>query len=390
MNDYINLDYKIGNGYYFPSLNKDSFEINKKSTSWFFPPDLNQIRRSDYISLLSLNNNECTIFWKKIINNYINDLGKYGLDYKDHIFNRFYFKDFHIRENVRDLKNLDIKQVRYYYYSISDFGDHYKKFDDRILSITAYTSAGQYISIDGSWQIFVSHIPALVADIINKDELLDKVGFDENIPLFMLDCESENITDYIADSSKKHQSISKYKKYNKDNLKESIIKSCKVAGININESLIISKTNRFYDYVSQAVIRFAVFNYYMLNKVEEEQEVSMDNFETSGTIAECVKAKAYMDKKIRINLDRDYNIRLNVNPKRRNIYSHDNKVIRRLCDYKFQVCAHWHSYWYGSKNKPEERHKERKWVEAYYKNEDKEFNIVKERYKKEEKPVILA
>ena len=119
----------------------------------------------------------------------------------------------------------------------------------------------------------------------------------------------------------------------------------------------------------------------MINKVEEEQEVSMDNFETSGTIVECVKSRAYMDKKIRINLERDYNVNLNINPKRKIIYSHDNKVIRRLCDYKFQVHAHWHSYWYGPKNKPEERHKEKRWIEAYYKNEDKEFNIIKERYK---------
>ena len=76
-----------------------------------------------------------------------------------------------------------------------------------------------------------------------------------------------------------------------------------------------------------------------------------------------------MDKKIRINLDRDYDIKLNIKPNRKNIYSHDNKIIRRLCDYKFQVCAHWHSYWYGPRNKPELRHKERRWVEAYYKND---------------------
>ena len=375
----MDIDYTIndGSGYVFPGLVEDSFERNKgeNSWNWFFPnANLDEIRRLDYISLLSLNDDECTNFLTKIIMEYADDL-KNGLNYKDHIFNRFYFKKFHIRERIRDPKNSDNEQIRYYYYELSDYGTKAKQFDDRILAISAYTSKGDKVVFEGCWQIFAAHAAFIFMDIMAKDNKLDDEGLDKCIPMYYYN-------PLFMDNTEKYDL---YLKYSHDGLRKVLMEDSKLNGndpTNLYHLHLINKSIKlFYDFFSQALTRFVAFNHYMLNKVEEEQEVSMDNFETSGTIVECVKSRAYMDKKIRINLDRDYDIKLNINPKRRNIYSHNNKIIRRLCDYKFQVCAHWHSYWYGPKNKPKERHKERKWVEAYYKNEDNEFNIIKEKYK---------
>ena len=68
----MDIDYTIndGSGYVFPGLVEDSFERNKgeNSWNWFFPnANLDEIRRLDYISLLSLNDDECTNFLTKII-----------------------------------------------------------------------------------------------------------------------------------------------------------------------------------------------------------------------------------------------------------------------------------------------------------------------------------
>ena len=369
----MEVDYTVndGSGYTFPGLTYDSFEKNKYENcwNWFLPNKyLTEIRRLDYISLLSLTDSECTNFLTKIITEYSEAL-KNGLNYKDHIFNRFYFKKFHIRERVRDPRGKYDDQTRYYYFELSDYGTDKKQFDDRLLAISVYTSQGDNVELEGCWQVFASHVAFIFMDIISKNNNLDTEGLDKCIPMYFYQ--------YIKGDDIKEA----YKKYSHEDLKNSLLQAAKPYLNSKSDLYLIEAVREFYDFFSQALTRFVAFNYYMLNKVEEEQEVSMDDFKTSGTIVECVKAKAYMDKKIRINLDRDYDIKLNINPKRRNIYSHNNKIIRRLCDYKFQVCAHWHSYWYGPKNKPEERHKERKWVEAYYKNEDKEFNIIKERYK---------
>ena len=369
----MEIDYTIndGSGYIFPELTYNSFEKNKYENcwNWFFPNKyLTEIRRLDYISLLSLTDSECANFLTKIITEYSQDL-KNGLNYKDHIFNRFYFKKFHIRERIRDPRGKYDDQTRYYYYELSDYGTDKKQFDDRLLAISVYTSQGDNVQFEGSWQVFASHVAFIFMDIISKDNKLNIEGLDKCIPIYYYWPEE---TDII---------LNVYKKYSHEDLKNTITQTIAYYNSSTDFYTIDESVRRFYDFFSQALTRFVAFNHYILNKVEEEQEVSMDNFETSGTIVECVKAKAYMDKKIRVNLDKDYDIKLNVNPKNINIYSHDNKIVRRLCDYKFQVCAHWHSYWYGPKNKPEERHKEIKWVEAYYKNKDKEFNIVKERYK---------
>lgn len=349
------MDLKLRDDYFIPELELDAFEKNGRSTDWFKPIDISEVRRLDYISLLSMTDNEVVDFLSDIMDRgYCVDLFNHGLGYKDCIFNRFYFKEFVLREKLRG--NPD--KIKYWHFKISDYGDKHKKFDDRILAISAYTSHGDNnVEFQASWQILASHVSLIFTDILTNNK--ENNWLNENIPIFTL------IT--VTNEDGKLQEY-KYIKF-----EEFIDKYSN----NLNSNYIDS----WFEYFSQAITRFAALNYYMLNKVEEEQEVSMNDFKTSGTMVECIKSKAYLDKKIRINLDRDYDIKLNIKPNRKNIYSHDNKIIRRLCDYKFQVCAHWHSYWYGPRNKPELRHKERRWVEAYYKNEDKEFNIIKERYK---------
>jgi hypothetical protein len=359
----------------FPDFfDKNAFVNNKIYINDVDVPNLPIIRRLDNVSFTELSPSEFEKFWEKIGDVYVNDLLDHGMDFKDSIFLRQYFKEIVIKEQVHEKGDGIYKQIRYWHYSISDYGDNHKQFDDRVLTCTIYTSLndGEMITFENSIKIFVSHIPFIIKLLIDQDMVFNIVAEDfmntiKDVPMY--------VSNPVDEKLKADQLNSKTS--NIVNLKFMRLKD------HIKNVPFCREKYLLYEFIFFSIVRYAFFNHYMINKVEEEQKVSINNFESSGTIVECVKSKARMDKKIRINLDKEYDIKLNIDPKNKNIYSHDNKIIRRLCDYKFQVCAHWHYYWYGPKNQPELRHKERRWVEAYYKNEDKEFKIIKERYKHE-------
>jgi hypothetical protein len=294
--------------------------------------DLRSVRRADRITFNSLD-----IKFDKYTDNlyakYCNDLETYGEDYKDNIFDRYYFKEFTLKykkDSITIYINFEITDDPKSSFDGKKYNnDEYKwDKDHKLLTITAYSSDTrfnlEYCIL--SCTMFLNDVK-LVADAENKEDI---------------------------------QKIALSIKYQKD-IPENM---------QVNTLLVGTR-------------EFLCLNYYMLNKVEDNESISIDEErDFNGTIVEYIKSKAHMDKRIKINLDKELSLR--VDPKRRNIYSHDQKVIRRLCDYKFQVCGHWHSYWYGPRNKPEERHKEQRWVEAYFKNTDKEFNIIKDRYKETE------
>ena len=90
--------------------------------------------------------------------------------------------------------------------------------------------------------------------------------------------------------------------------------------------------------------------------------------------------RAKTNKNIIIYLDSIYNIPLSINSHKKNIYSKSGKLCS-LSNYKFQVIGHYQHYWIGKGRKT----RIKKWIDPYYKNEDKQFNIVKQ-YKEKELP----
>ena len=83
------------------------------------------------------------------------------------------------------------------------------------------------------------------------------------------------------------------------------------------------------------------------------------------------------NKYIVVDLDKAYNVPLVINTTRKNMYYGTSTKPCSLSAYKFQVIGHYQHYWVGKGR----RTKIRYWIEPYYKNADKEFNVVKQ-YKK--------
>lgn len=309
---------------------------------------LDEIRRKDYISLLNVNNEDLKEFFTNKMMEIVDAYNNYTTSYKDYIFFRHYFKEFVIREKVRTESGEDIGQTRYYHYKIS--GERNKTSDFRILNINIYTSLKDAIVNELSVKIFLSHTIFMFLNMICSEPLNDDYFAKEDIfrgaPILIL---KKDRNEKMLWPTYAHVYGTKEYTY-----------------MPTGDDL-----EHFNNFLSQAIGRYVVMNYYMLNKVESNESISIDNKEYDS-IVEYVKSKAKMDKKVKIQID-PINIKLIADPKRKNIYSHDNYQIRRLCDYKFQVKGHYQRYHYKDGST--------KWIwkEAFYKNKDKEFNIIKER-----------
>ena len=64
---------------------------------------LSEIRRTDYISYNKLDEKERVEFLNSIAEERLNDLNENGLEYKDNMFQRYFFKEFHIRERIENV-----------------------------------------------------------------------------------------------------------------------------------------------------------------------------------------------------------------------------------------------------------------------------------------------
>jgi hypothetical protein len=87
---------------------------------------------------------------------------------------------------------------------------------------------------------------------------------------------------------------------------------------------------------------------------------------------------ARSNKYLVICLDNPHNICLITNTARKNMYSDASNRLYSLSKYKFQVIGHYQHYWIGKGRKT----RIKKWIDPYYKNDDYQFNVVKEYYQK--------
>ena len=83
---------------------------------------------------------------------------------------------------------------------------------------------------------------------------------------------------------------------------------------------------------------------------------------------------ARSNKYLVVCLDSVNNIPLVITTHRKNIYSGTSGKLYSLCAYKFQVIGHYQHYWIGKGRKT----RIKKWIDPYYKNDDKQYNVVKE------------
>ncbi|MBR6289397.1 MAG: hypothetical protein IKR19_08680 [Acholeplasmatales bacterium] len=338
----------------FPIYSYISFNRKHGDLDYKEPESRGDIIRYDYFNLTKLDIDTKRKLFENMQKEF-DEAKAQGFEYKDYIINRYFFKQFVIREKT-DAEN----QTRFYKYSLSDWDERNKSIglDDRILTVDIYTEFEDgFFQRDMSLKLRVGHRHEIL-DYINT--VLDKCEYNtENIrrqdlyiaPLYYtVDTTDEGSYYRISDMNNKGGSWS-------DNL---IIKNLQ--------------------YIPQSLMRFSLFNFYMLNKVEDNSTMEFIDSNTGNTtsdnIVEYIKKNPTKDKKVMIY--DNTGMRIKINPERKNIYSHDNLSIRTLCDYKFQVRAHYQHYWVGS-SCDGTLHREYRWKESYYKNPDNKFRIIKER-----------
>lgn len=297
-----------------------------------------------------------------------------GFEYKDHILNRYFFKEFVIKEKVdkgitdpysnkkshlhypgyEEFMEDYQDQTRFFKYSLSNWKESskIKHIDDRILTVDVYTeykfnfnfAASSHFERDFSFKIKVAHKDD-IASI--ADQIMERT---DNPNLYVLPI-------YLTNGNDKYVRISDYKNDYKRNY------------YNIYDII---------DFIYHSLIRFMLFNLYLLNKVEENEEFSFknDNDIVSADLVSYIKKNPKTDKKIIIRDDKG--IMIKIDPKEKNIYDHSNTLVRTLCDYKYQVHGHYRHQWYGSR-KNNTRHTELIWIESYEKNPSNRYRIIKER-----------
>lgn len=352
--------------------------FKEEELEYDIPDDLKQLNRYDYINLTNITSNKAK---QKMLSDLLSEYLKVqeeGFEYKDHILDRYYYKQFVIRETTDDES-----QTRYYKYTLSDWDEASKKdeLDDRTIAIDIYSKNNNDDSYwrDASFKLKVGHKHELmnqVDDILMElDEQVNGKEYDSDmytteknlyvVPLYF------NIHP-INDS--KHESF--HMNHGPSYTRVSILKG--------NYS--VSMCRSIFSLFQQAMYRFCIFNLYMINKIEMNEEMifvdTNDAHYESDNMIDYIKRHPFEDKHVLIR-DFKYNISIKMDPSRKNIYSRDNKTIRTLCDYQHQVHGHYQRYWYGSE-KDGTRHVEWVWKDAYSRNDHKLYRVIKEHEKEED------
>lgn len=329
--------------YSYRSFTSDELEYTE-------PDSLKELNRYDYINLTRLPIETKRKMLREMLDNYI-DVEKQGFEYKDCILQRYFYKQFVIRENTDDAK-----QVRYYKYTLSDWNEESKSvgLDDRVLTIEIYTKfPDDELFRDVCYKLKVGHKAEIIDQMNGTKDKYDDFGSisDENLYIIPLYFVTEEGNKYVR------------------------IWEMKARTSKQQESIML--------FFLQAMYRFCIFNLYMLNKVEMDEKMVFEDtrdyhFEVDNMI-DYIKRNPKADKHVLIR-DFKYNLSIKMKPIKQNIYSRDNKTIRTLCDYQFQVHGYYEHYWCGSK-KDGTRHRELRWIDSYPKNIKKKFRVIKEHEK---------
>lgn len=311
---------------------------------------LGDLNRYDYFDFSKMDTDESAILDELLYEHY-EEIRKKGFEYKDFITNRYFFKQFVVRDRA-DPKSND--EIAYKKYTISDWNEEDKnnRYDTRVLTIDMYWIKG--------YEIMINNYLSFKIKIAHKDEILDALkNYDKTssinfymLPVYIFDDLDEEYPSYkrISDFEKK-----------------------------IGERGI-------YMYIAMLRLSLSEFCGLNLRMIEATENNEPVDFLENGNrinkgIVDYIKEHPTQDKKITIDMGKGAKLR--IKPSNKNVYSHNNTILRRLCDYKYQVSAHYQRYWVGSRTSPE-RKRVWKWKEAYYKNEDKPFRIIKERVNLEE------
>lgn len=312
-----------------------------------------EVKRYDNISLESVNHRNLVVeSFKKLKNDVMGDQ-KY---YKKFFFNEvcLTYNEYHESYSYScfKVKNELVKFNTIFRVDEWDKLDNAHNIDSRCLTIDIFIKD---INI-ASYKVKVEHIYQLILDIdrITGNYLNNKIS-DINLDVLPI---------YAVINENVYTHYDNYKRISKIDFK--------------NIKYIISVLN---DLLVSLMLFYGI-NYHIVETIDnaEYKEISVSNEYAHSIIKDenmvtpqIVPANSDVIRIIKLNMP-DYGcVKIRHNTK--NV--RNSNIVRKMCDYKFQVEGHFHNYWIGSEKKGT-RQLITKWVEPYYKNKDKPFKIIKE------------
>ena len=320
---------------------------------------LKEMKRLDYVDLTQYSSDKVHEYLQNLYNDY---------ESNENIYNgKYFYKEFVIREQCENVglpsdEEKFKKEIRYWRFCISDWDEDDKELgiDSRTLTMDIYTlqstALGNRFVTDGSYRIKITYL----------NDILKRLG---------------EYLDIIEDCNSKYIKISKdiinmyilpifvcydMTNSNKQNVYPETGKL--YSGYKRISDWSIDWDNKTYDdeltCIAAALTRFAVINYHMVKSSSENKYVKVDNDKETDfrSAIHYYSKSAKSDKPVIINID---GIKHVISKNRNNIY--DGNIVRKICDYKFQVSGHWRHLKSGKVV----------WVNSYYKNKDKEFKVIK-------------
>lgn len=317
---------------------------------------LKEANRLDYIDFLQLSDQDKEIMFQKYMKQFEDEVKE-----TSEVPRHWMLKDSCIREycTTKD-------QVRYWVYNISDWNpaDKENNIETRNLTMFVYT----YFKDTKTWKYDVGFrikLDHLWQTIINLTSLIELNDIIHNLKA-PITREQINLYTWPV-----------YIHYR--NLEHPIDHN--VQFVRLSDAYYEGKRNfpddlaREFEWMNSGFCRFIVIQQYLYYNINTNKSFTIIDGDRTKNVKNIRTffRKAIGDKKIVINMD---NCNAHIHPKKRNVYTNrECTVVRTLPQYRFQVVGHYQHYWCGPKGN---QIRKRKWKDAYYKNDNEDYELIKE------------
>lgn len=345
-----------GHIYSYRDFTPEDLKVQPEETEEIFIEDLRKLDSINYMDLTSAE------YWEFIAHQW--KLFKKDLKHEYRYRNKYFLKEFCI--SVPD-PDCDVNEF-INKYTLSDWNQTTKDkhIDDRTLKIELFSYVDRVDSLFAGdvYLVKVEHIYQLILDLSRRIECADQAirnGWGDRL------VSNQEFNLYVFPVY-----ILNFKAERYFRISEICYGKCTI--------------NEFYDLIfalHEALKAFVATNFYMLDLYESNNKVSVYNenkrmfnnvtFKAYATTATSnKKVYSYIEK----NMPDKYSpsIEINIDPDRENVLA-GNVIPRKLCDYRFTVRGHYTHVWKGKRGN---QRREKVWVDAYEKNKEKPFKIIKE------------
>jgi hypothetical protein len=282
------------------------------------------------------------------------------------------FKNIAVKDDIMISNNKYNDTPITFTYCLSDRNDDKNRDDERVLECGLYSYKNdEYGHFMMTFKIKLEHILTAIDNFKNNIRYIKEHLIDESDSVLSTEENNKLINTYVIPIyifTKRHRdSKPKYVRFS-DHVKN-------------DNALYVLTLLEFINYSLERYVYVNTLAWYTLNH-STSYKISTDTKTIFGTKKSVNRENlaniARKNKHIVVELDKAHNIPLVINTTRKNMYYGTSTKACSLSSYKFQVIGHYQHYWVGKGRKTRIKY----WIDPYFKNKDKEFNVVKE-YKKE-------